>query len=276
MNIALISGYGCGYENKKQLAGLYSAAEILSCKGARVLMNAVSGHSLENDAETLLEEAELAVVFGGDGSLIHLASKAAKYRCPVLGINKGHLGFLSEGDEFTERMAERILQKRYMVDERMMLEISLGVNTYYAVNDLVVSKDGVPGIVEIDSWCNRRNLGKYRCDGMVVATPTGSTAYSLSAGGSVVDPGLECLCLTPVCAHSLSARPVIFSPVSEIEIGNGDSKGAILICTVDGVPIGDLKTGQRLSVKKSEIKARFARISDSSFYDNLRAKLTDL
>lgn len=223
--------------------------------------------------DTEAYEADVVFVLGGDGSIIHAAEKASDFASPILGVNYGHLGYLAEMDRLDFLQIDRVLSGDYTVEERMMLQVRYGKEEGRALNDLVVSRNGTAGVVEIDVYCNDRPVGNYRCDGMIVATPTGSTAYSLSAGGSVVDPALDCLCLTPVCAHSFTARPLIFSSSSVLRIKNTDRLGRSMLCALDGSRERILGGGEELVICCSPRRARFVRLNRKGFYDTLRAKM---
>ena len=227
----------------------------------------------KRDATGFPFDSDVIVVFGGDGSIIHMASACAPYGCAVLGVNCGRLGYLADTDEVTDELADRLASGDYAVETRMMLEITAGNETRRALNDLAVRGKNASGIVEIEALCGGESLGVYRCDGMIVASPTGSTAYSLSAGGSVVDPALRCLCLTPVCAHSLTARPLILAPDKTVTLVNKNSRNGMLQAAADGSAIADLPFGASASVCVSKTEARFVRTEDHSFFDTLRKKL---
>lgn len=275
MVFSLVCG-GTGTSNVEDATRL---SELLCAQGARVLVprelskSGVRGETVGE--QELYAGSDMMIVFGGDGSIIHRTAAAASYGCPVLGINKGRIGYLADADRADEKFVSRILEKRYVVEERMMLEVQSGDKGVLALNDLVVSRSEHSGVSEIEVICGSESVGLYRCDGMILATPTGSTAYSLSAGGSVVDPSLDCLCLTPVCAHSLSARPVIFHPDSVIKIVNRERGGKSLSAAFDGKMMSPLSAGEALTVRKSRTKAKLVRLFNRCFCETLRAKITD-
>ncbi|MBQ8216131.1 MAG: NAD(+)/NADH kinase [Clostridia bacterium] len=266
MKIAVILGRI--EEKDKRAAG--ELMEYLRFRGADATLYEPFCCGCEDEAPY---KADLAFVLGGDGAIIHAAERAAAYGTPILGVNYGHLGYLAEMDRLDFLLIDRVLSGDYTVEERMMLKVTLEGETGYALNDLVVSKNGVAGVVETEVFCNDRSVGNYRCDGMIVATPTGSTAYSLSAGGSVVDPSLSCFCLTPVCAHSFTARPLIFSSNSVLRIKNTDRLSRSMLCALDGCRERILEAGRELTVEQSPYGARFVRLTDKGFYDTLRAKM---
>jgi NAD+ kinase len=168
-------------------------------------------------------------------------------------------------------LIDRVLAGEYTVEKRMMLDVSFKEGSGRALNDLVVSRTGTAGVVEIEVYCNDRIVGNYRCDGMIVATPTGSTAYALAAGGPVVDPALDCFNIVPICTHTLMARPMLFSAANTIRLVNS---GRITVnVSADGSDEYTIDPDEYVSVKRSEHTAKFARIKNNSFYELLRNKM---
>jgi len=221
----------------------------------------------------LYQSAELVIVLGGDGSIIHTSTKAAFVGVPVLGINLGKIGYLAELEENEIESINNIFLGGYEIEGRMLLEIDYNGKTYYALNDAVIAKSGTSRVIDLRLICDGNIVGEYRADGIIVATPTGSTAYTMSAGGSVVDPKLECISTTPICPHSLSARPIIFSPSSVIEVENICEYDKSVALTVDGMDIGEIEIGAKVKIKKSDICAKLIRIKRDSFYSTLRKKM---
>ncbi len=220
------------------------------------------------------KKCDLVIVFGGDGSLIHTSSEASQDGVPVLGVRKGHLGYLTEIGDLTREIVQSLLEGDYRVEERTMLSFVGGGREGRALNDVVVTVDSHLAVAEIEAICHGESLGIYRCDGLIVATPTGSTAYSLSAGGSVVDPKLDCICFTPICSHSLAGRPLIFSSESSIELINRGRYADPLTCYADGSAFCELKPGESVLIKKSQNKAKLVRFGNAAFYQTVRQKLT--
>ena len=219
---------------------------------------------------------DLYIVIGGDGTLMRAARRAAPCGIPILGINLGRIGYLAElePDEISE--IGRVFNGDYTVEDRMMLcvETSEGVRIR-ALNDAVISHGVITRMAEFDLMCGGSLVGHYRADGMIAATPSGSTAYSLSAGGPVVDPRLNCICLTPICPHSISARPLIFAPDSRLEIINTDREGKNLYLTVDGSENFKVGYMQRVLITRSTIVTKFIRMKDYRFYNVLSEKMSD-
>ncbi len=227
-------------------------------------------------AEDVLRECDLFVAIGGDGTIIHTAKLAAFLDKPILGVNAGTLGFTA-GVERQELGRLSLLAKGDFREEpRRMLSVEVkgknGSSHFYALNDAVLS--GEPAkIIDYHMRLGRRSY-RYRADGFIVATPTGSTAYSLSAGGPVIEPSIDCLVYTPICPHSLFNRSVIFAgdPPMEVEIPENIGK---LYLSVDGEPPLEVSTGDRLAFSRAGCFARFIRLGRQDFYDTLNRKIIE-
>ncbi len=227
--------------------------------------------------EDLAERADLLVVFGGDGTILRAARLAAARGTPIVGINMGGFGFLAElnTDDFAGALPE-LLAGRYQIDERMMLQAQVesasATQTLLALNDMVVTKTGVARVLRLRLWVNREPLASYPADGVIVATPTGSTAYSLSAGGPILDPRVEALVITPICPHTFNARAVVVAGNDEVmvEVTAPDPEATL---TVDGRVGVQLAPVRRVVVQRAEPRTRFVRLRGSSFYGILRTKL---
>lgn len=223
----------------------------------------------------LYQSAEIIIVLGGDGSIIHTATKAAFLGIPVLGINLGKIGYLAELEENEIININNLFLNNYEIESRMLLEIEYGGGKYYALNDAVIAKSGTSRVIDLRLICDGNVVGEYRADGIIISTPTGSTAYTMSAGGSVIDPKLECISSTPICPHSLTARPIIFAPNSVIEVENICDYDKSVALTVDGEEITKLEINGKVKIRKSEISAKLIRIKKDSFYNTLRSKMKE-
>lgn len=229
---------------------------------------------------SLTSGAELVIVLGGDGSMLRAARVASPLGVPLLGINLGRIGYMTELETSEiDRVVEAFSDQR-RVDTRMMLSVEIyrggeKYASYNALNEAVVSNGVISRMVEITLSRSGSTVFRYHADGLIIATPTGSTAYSLSAGGPVVDPGLECFCVTPVSAHSLVARPMIFSADSELEIADfGQIRGELYL-TVDGRENIKLVSGDRVIIRRSSLVTRFIRLGRHDFYDVLSNKMSE-
>lgn len=226
-----------------------------------------------------LEGADAAVAIGGDGTIMHVAKAAAMVGCPVLGINGGRLGFLAglEPEELP-RLTD-LLEGGYAVEQRALLDITVhtaeGETTLTAMNEAVISRGSLSRLVDVTVHSGEQEILTCRGDGIIVATPTGSTAYSLSAGGPVVDPAVDCLLLTPVCPHSLDSRSRVLPADAVLTLQATAADGAPAFITVDGEQNISLTAADRVTVRRAATTARLIRLTDTTFYDGLRHKLFD-
>ncbi|MBP3616875.1 MAG: NAD(+)/NADH kinase [Lachnospiraceae bacterium] len=239
---------------------------------------------LEDFSETPSYEPELdsdiecAVVLGGDGTLIRVAGILSEKKIPVFGINLGTLGFLTEAESAdTEAVLTKLLAGEYKVEERMMLEASVDGQVFgTALNDVVLTRNGFSRIISVGIFVNGKPVCNYRGDGVIVATPTGSTGYNLSAGGPVVAPKMELFIITPICPHSLNARSILLSAEDELHLVIREEKKTQdeeAILTLDGQRAKDLAAEDTIVIRKSEKKAYFIQLNDHSFFDALHRKL---
>lgn len=217
-------------------------------------------------------EAILAV--GGDGTLLRANTLAMQLNLPLLGINVGRVGFLAELEmDQLEKAFAKLADDDYTLQERMMLKILLDGRRSYALNDVVVSRGGYARLIGMDAFVDEDLVGHFIADGLIVSTPTGSTGYSLSAGGPIICPEVECMLLTPVCAHSLQHRPVVTSASQTVSIQLKDAAEAMV--SVDGQEKFMLLAGQTLTVTRASRPARFIRLEPRSFFSTIRIKLSE-
>ena len=233
-------------------------------------------------AEEAYSAVDAVVVLGGDGTILESARRAAPHGTYILGLNLGRLGYMAELELGEIDKLERMVSGDYRIETRSMINIEI-VNVEgtvrkneYALNDAVLSNGSISRIVDTELYEGGVSIGNYRSDGMIISTPTGSTAYSLAAGGAIVDPRLNCLCVTPICPHSLTARPLIFSDSANIEIKNNCPREKTLFLTVDGRVNYELAIGERIRVTRSPLVTNFIRLNEYSFYDRLRQKMNDI
>ncbi len=228
--------------------------------------------------DNVYENTDLVLVIGGDGSFIHAAKDAAVHKKSVLCINAGNLAFLAglEGNELN--LLENLVSGDFVSDKRMMLEVILKDNSGekllgYCLNDVVIARYGEIKLIDLDVYCNDRKINSYRGDGVVVSTPTGSTAYAWSAGGPVIDPDLRCITLTPICTHSPLNRTFVFNENSVLTVKSSKLSQKICIST-DGDKSLELNDNSEIIIKKSDYYAEFIRIKSDEFFDILNKKLT--
>lgn len=224
--------------------------------------------------------AELLIVLGGDGTLIRAAQALAPFQLPVLGVNTGHLGFLTEleSHELFDEL-EPLLAGQYRIEERLMLSVKVQragetVFTTTALNDAVVSKGPRARLAQLGVSVGDTVVARYPADGIIIATPTGSTAYSLSAGGPIVGPTVDVLLVTPICPHTMAARTIVVSGGEEVAVSILESPGEVGL-SADGSEPMELIPGDRVLVSRAPFSARLVRRDAYSFYDVLRRKLAN-
>lgn len=228
--------------------------------------------------ERIYEEAELVIVLGGDGAMLDAARRCALADIPLLGINMGRVGYMSELEMDELPLLDRVFDGNYRLEERSLLQAVVrsgnGQQKFsaYALNEAAITGGSTARIVDLQLSDGEELIYTYRADGLLVATPTGSTAYSLSAGGPIVDPKLSCFCVTPICPHSLLARPLVFPDTAELRIKNVCNREKVLHLTMDGRVTFDLYFGDTVVVTQSNLKIRLLRIKDESFYAKIRMK----
>jgi len=222
--------------------------------------------------------ADLLVAVGGDGTMLHAARMAAAAAVPVLGVNRGRLGFLA--DVGPERMLESVddaLEGRCLPESRMLLEARVQCDgrsvTALALNDIVVSKRETGRMLDLRTWVDGAYVNTHGGDGFIVSTSTGSTAYALSCGGPIVHPSLSVIVLVPVCPHTLSDRPIVVSADSIVEIELADRFEARAQVVCDGMVLSDLEPGERLRICRASISATLLHPPGHDYYRILRSKL---
>ena len=237
------------------------------------------GSSLEVPAD-----ADCMIVLGGDGTVLQAARLTKMLRVPIIGVNLGTLGYMTEVEvPNLEESLERLIAGDYVQESRMMLG---GRATFadgrreegWALNDIVISRSGPLQIIKFNIYVNGQFLNDYSADGVIVTTPTGSTGYNLSAGGPLVEPGARLIVLTPICPHSLNQRSIVLSPEDVIEIqilARGESGNQNVEASFDGNHVIPLGTGDRLRIVRSEETTEFLKLGQGSFLDVLHRKMKE-
>ena len=247
---------------------------------AKTVSSEVAASVLELGKDAKETDLELAVVLGGDGTILKAAELVRDSQTPLLGINLGHVGFLAESEknEIGSTIA-RVVAKDYLVKERLTLDVSVkldGKEVYrtWALNEATVEKSARERMLEVVVEVDSRPLSSFGCDGIVISTPTGSTAYAFSAGGPVVWPSVDALLMVPLSAHALFARPLVISPESlvAVEVLKRSAGTGVLWC--DGRRSTELPAGARVEVRKSDKPVRLARLRQGPFTDRLVRKFS--
>ena len=254
--------------------------------GAEVIMPVECKHIFEGcgvkiakKTEQLFEIADMAVTVGGDGTIIHAAKYAACSNTPLIGVNVGRLGFAAdvEIDEIDD--LKKLISGQYYFEKRLLLNVTVsspgGERSFLAVNDAVVTHGTLSKIVDFTLSLNGEELNKYRADGLLFSTPTGSTAYSLSAGGPIISPWMECILMTPVCPHSLFSRSVLFDVDSSLSVSVKIPKGCTCVLSIDGETNMGISESDIIRIEKSDKYLTMMSVKKRNFYRKLNEKLKE-
>lgn len=225
-----------------------------------------------------IRSADLLIAFGGDGTILHLARTVALHSVPVLGVNLGSLGFMSELEVNELDRLRDLAEGRFTVESRMMLDASVlreGRQVYsnIALNDAVISKGSIARVVRLDIFTEEGRLTRVGGDGIIVSTPTGSTGYSMAAGGPIVEPTAKNLLLTPICPHSTRSSSYVLSPDHVITVEAADANRKFVYLSVDGGKAFSLKNGDQVRVSTSKYTTKLVRLSKKSFCEILDKKM---
>lgn len=264
-----------------------AALRFSSCGAAMILPNFAKGAFDGIDSvkfvapERVYDNIDLVVVVGGDGSVLEAARRAAPKGTPILGINKGRLGYMTAIEVNELELIDEVMHGNYYFDERAMLDVELihnGKPLYFsrALNDAVVSNGSMAKIVDMQLLANDKVVGNYRADGLIVTSPSGSTAYSLAAGGPIMAPNVSAFCVTPVCSHSFRDRPIVFPDSAVLEIKNVCDREPHLYLSIDGRINIRIMKNQSVRISKSDKTAKLIRIKEHNFYADLCSKLASV
>lgn len=250
--------------------------EYLSEKGA--VSSIVCDAILDNGTmDEFVKGADAAIVLGGDGTMLRATRGIGNYDIPLIGINLGTLGFLTEVEESNVFDAlDMLLKDRYIIENRMMIEGTVGNKTFHSLNDIVITRAGFSRVIGLNVYVNGQLLDTYEADGVIVSTPTGSTGYNLSAGGPIVSPKARVIVVTPISPHSLTSKSVVFDSTDEIKIEiakKRKTQDTEAIVSFDGGNSIDLGAGDVVSARVSLRTMRLIKVHDVNFYSVLRDKI---
>lgn len=229
--------------------------------------------------EELYRIADVIITIGGDGTIIRFAKRAAQDHKPVLGINAGRMGYLANLEQNELSLIKKLKSKDYFTERRMMLSVNVMENgkslgEYTALNDVVITSGYISRIIDVSASVLGDSIS-YRADGLIVSTPTGSTAYSMSAGGPIIDPLMQSMCITPICSHSLAAKPILMGANATIRLKAFSKKRTDIYLTIDGRKVCSVKPHTEIFIKKSENFVQLIRLNNRSFYKTLSYKFKD-
>ena len=264
---------------------LNNLIDYLQGQGIQIVLDTcssaiVSKHDLPSaDNEDLAMQCDLAIAIGGDGTMLKAAHMVCNHDVPLLGINRGRLGFLADipAEAINENLSA-ILQGEYKQDERFLLHCQImrdnqPVLESHAINDIIIQKWNIARLVEFETYIDNTFVHKQRSDGIIVSTPTGSTAYALAGGGPILYPSLDALVLVPICPHTLTNRPIVIDGNSHVEIVVGTREIDHARLTCDGDITAELAPGDRVSIRKKGKKIRLLHPANHDHFSILRAKL---
>lgn len=260
-------GVYCNRQTKKFLAVRDELLKILDRKG-------ISYETYYDTNE--IAKPDILIVLGGDGTILKAAIIAGMRKIDLLGINSGNLGFLTEFEGEQVEQAVDLLLRGYKTESRSVLEVHAGSQTFYALNDAVLQRRFDEGaddnVVEIIAEIDGKKVDRFVGDGIIVSTPTGSTAYSLSAGGSILTPDIHAFILTPICTHSLHNRPIVYSDENLMKVDLSDTDRRVaLVC--DGKFCGEYAKSDNITIGKAPFGVNFIKSEDGNFFDKLLFKL---
>lgn len=283
MNIALLPNFT---REKSYDTTIQICKELDNLNTEYALVNYDKQH-FENDnakymeIDQLLHWCDAVISVGGDGSFLNAAKKAVKYNKPILCVNAGRLAFMAGLEANELKLLSKLTNGEYKMDKRLMLDVKLlrdgkVIAEDFCINDVVLARGAKLKMTDICVDCDNKRINTYRGDGVIIATPTGSTAYALTAGGPVVNPSTESIILTPICTQSLFARSIIFSHENELSMYSKDnSSNTDLYLSFDGEEAINVRKGDKIVVKKADRFAEFIRIKSDEFFDVLNTKLAD-
>ena len=233
------------------------------------------------EKKEVFSRSDILITIGGDGTILEVSHHAAAGDIPILGINLGTVGFMTEIEVGETELLDALFTSEYSVENRMMLDIELirdckTIGLYHALNDVVLFKGVVSKLIEINFFCNDTLATTYRADGLIVATPTGSTAYSLSAGGAVIDPGIEALCVTPISSHAfLNSFPMVYSAENVLVLEIARERDDSVYLSSDGMENIKILFGDKIVIRRSELSTKLIRIKNTGFYEAVYKKLPE-
>ena len=236
----------------------------------------------EEEAVSVPSDADIMLVLGGDGTVLQAARETIHFHIPMIGVNLGTLGFITQIETTgLDGALERLMKEDYRVEPRMLLQGKALLKdgtlcAQLALNDIVISRKGSLRVISLQIFVNGTFLHEYHADGIIVTTPTGSTGYNLSAGGPLVEPSAKLIMLTPICPHTLNQRSIILSPEDEIEIRiplGKEDKGQEVEASFDGAHLLTMRTGDRILISRSEECAQFIQLNRISFLETLHQKM---
>ena len=267
-----------------ELSATKAVVSELISRGVCVLLDTQISGELSLDAcfvshNDMLEKSDLIIALGGDGTILQIIADAAEFDTPVIGINLGHLGFLTQAEKGDAEIFDKILNGDFTISRPMMLTATLHTDNgepvrCNALNDIILRGNGAK-MISLEVEVNGTVTNRYLADGVIVATSTGSTAYSLSCGGPIVHQALDCIILTPICPHTLKSRCIVIPPDASVVLRFDPSYCLEADLKADGNPVAQLKSGDYVKITQAPIKAPLVTLNGKNYFDVIRTKLSD-
>ena len=265
-------------EDEEMMRRINPLIDFCKTKNIRYFILPSQEDGISKDFKRNIESSDICITFGGDGTLLFASRVFSPYGIPIIGINLGGLGFITELKE--SEMLESLQaceRDEYFIEERMMIDVSILRDKFrqyksIGLNDLVITSGGISRLINIEVSSGKNFIGNYRADGVIVSTPTGSTAYSLSAGGPIVEPTIKAFVISPICPHTLGTRPLVI-PAGDVIRLRVISRDREVTATVDGQVAIELEWDDEVIVKKSKTVTKLVSLGKRSFYDIVREKL---
>ncbi len=225
----------------------------------------------DNTNHALIRDFDIVVAIGGDGTIIRALKASSQFRIPVIGVNTGRLGFLASLEKDDIEKLALVIEKKYTVENRLMIEVLINNESFFAINDVVVSKGAISKIVDIDLYADNIFIQSFRGDGVICSTPTGSTAYSMSSGGPIVDPILKSFIITPICPHSLISRSLVFEASKRIVFRPAVTNANDVYITIDGTQNFKI-SDERIEIKRAPKSAMLISLNNSNHFESINNK----
>jgi len=265
-------------DNESMMRRINPLIDHCKSKGIQYFILPSQEDGIPRDFKRNIENSDVCITFGGDGTLLFASRVFSPHKIPIIGINLGGLGFITELKESEMIESLEALEKdNFIIEERMMIDVSILRDKFrqyksIGLNDIVITSGGISRLINIEVSSGKNFIGNYRADGVIVSTPTGSTAYSLSAGGPIVEPTMRAFVISPICPHTLGTRPLVIPAADVIKL-RILSKDREVTATVDGQVAIELEWNDEVIVKKSKKVTKLVSLGKRSFYDIVREKL---
>ena len=229
------------------------------------------------DIDSAKADYDFIVAVGGDGTIIHASKYALEADIPIVGVNAGRLGFLASVETDDLNILENLSNGCYTIQERMTINVTIHTNqgniTYSALNDAVITRGLYPRIIDLTLLCNDKTVSKFRADGLIFSTPTGSTAYNLSAGGPITDPDIDAINVTPICPHTISPKSFVFNSDKILTVVPDTCTDNSILLSVDGEDKHLFKKNDYITISKSDLKVKFVRFNTNQFFEIINEKM---